>query len=289
MGFKVALLQVAPDGTNQDINRRIGEQECRKAAQVGVDIALFPEMWNNGYTFDTERDQWAGEPLTPDSPFIQHFQALAAELKMAICLTYLQAWDGQPRNAASLIDRNGKIVMTYAKVHTCAWDTEGKLTPGDGFYTCDLDTAEGSVKIGIMICFDREFPESARILMLQGAEIILVPNACTLEDNRLSQFRARAYENMIGLAMANYPQPTCNGHSIAYDGIAFSENELSMEMKVIEGGVEEGIYVAEFDLNRMRAYRQKEVWGNAYRRPHLYGLLTAEDVQVPFIRPDAPR
>ena len=52
-----------------------------------------------------------------------------------------------------------------------------------------------------MICFDREFPESARILMLKGAEIILVPNACPMEINRISQLRARAFENMLGLVL----------------------------------------------------------------------------------------
>ncbi len=51
-----------------------------------------------------------------------------------------------------------------------------------------------------MICFDREFPESARILMLKGAELILVPNACPMEINRLSQLRGRAFENMIAVA-----------------------------------------------------------------------------------------
>src|SRR4051794_38026705 len=61
-----------------------------------------------------------------------------------------------------------------------------------------------------MICYDREFPESARVLMLGGAELILTPNACGLDADRLGQFRARAYENMVGVAMANYatPDPT---------------------------------------------------------------------------------
>lgn len=57
----------------------------------------------------------------------------------------------------------------------------------------DLDTAGGIVKVGAMICYDREFPESARILMLKRAEIILVPNACPMDINRLSQLRAGRY------------------------------------------------------------------------------------------------
>ena len=83
-----------------------------------------------------------------------------------------------------------------------------------------------------MICYDREFPESARILMLKGAEIILVPNACPMEMNRLSQLRARAYENMAGIATVNYPygQLDCNGHSSAFDGIAYRESQPGREI-----------------------------------------------------------
>lgn len=55
-----------------------------------------------------------------------------------------------------------------------------------------------------MICYDREFPESARVLMLKGAELILVPNACPIDPARFHQLAARAYENMTGVAMANY-------------------------------------------------------------------------------------
>src|SRR5439155_26269347 len=119
----------------------------------------------------------------------------------------MERWPGAPRNSVSLIDQHGRIVLTYAKVHTCDFDMESALTPGDDFYVGTLDTTEGLVKIGAMICYDREFPESARILMLKGAELIITPNACKLEANRLGQFRARAMENMVGLAMTNYAAP----------------------------------------------------------------------------------
>ena len=82
-------------------------------------------------------------------------------------------------------------------MHTCDFGAERALTPGDGFYVTELDTACGLVRVGAMICYDREFPESARILMLKGAELILTPSACPMEINRLSQLRARAYENML--------------------------------------------------------------------------------------------
>jgi N-carbamoylputrescine amidase len=204
---------------------------------------------------------------------------------MAIAITYLEAWPGAPRNSMSLIDRHGTIAMTYAKVHLCDFSAvEGSLTPGDGFFVCDLDTAGGSVKVGAMICYDREFPESARVLMLKGAEIILTPNACDLEANRLGQFRARAYENMVGVAMANYAAPHNgnNGHSAAFDPIAFANGPR--DTLVVEAGEVEGIYLAQFDMDQLRDYRRRETWGNAFRRPHLYGAITSPEVEEPFVR-----
>jgi len=258
---------------------------------MGADIALFPEMWNIGYSFYILGDaasyaQWKTHAVRRDDDYVNHFRSLASELNMAIAITYLEAWQPAPRNTASVIDRRGNLVLTYAKVHTCDFDVEIGLNPGADFPVVELDTAAGPVQIGVMICFDREFPEAARVLMLQGAEIILTPNACELEINRLSQYRARAYENMVGLAMCNYAAPQENGHSLAFSGIAFVEGKSSHDMLLVEAGEVEGIYLAHFDLDTLRAYRAHEVWGNAYRRPHRYGMITSSEVQPPFKRTD---
>lgn len=166
---------------------------------------------------------------------------------------------------------------------------ERSLTPGDGFSVVSLDTACGAVQVGAMICYDREFPESARLLMLQGAELILVPNACPMEINRLAQLRARAYENMLAVATCNYPAavPDCNGHSTVFDGVAYlPELSGSRDTCILQADGNEGVYVADLNLERLRRYRAEEVHGNAYRRPKKYGLLTDTAVRDPFVRPD---
>jgi predicted amidohydrolase len=293
--LKIALLQMFSQGSDQGANFVKGEEFCRRAAVTGADIALFPEMWNIGYTpFDPGQpgafEQWAAQAIGPRDAFFVHFKALARELDMAIALTYLERWEGLPRNTVSLIDRHGEVVLTYAKVHTCdfAPEIDGACTPGEDFYVTTLDTAQGDVKIGAMICFDREFPESARILMLKGAEIILTPNACTLDAPRLKQFQTRAFENMVGVAMANYAAPQNNGHSCAFDPEVYMQIDgAARDPLVIEAGESEGIYLAAFDLDRLRAYRAREVWGNAYRKPRRYTLLNALDVHKPFTRDDA--
>jgi N-carbamoylputrescine amidase len=300
----IALLQMAAHGTDQDANRTKGDRFCRIAGQLGADIALFPEMWNIGYSdyapgvwetdFDPHdpahaaaRAAWQARSIDATSAYVTHFRDLARELEMAIAITYLEAWPGAPRNTVSLIDRHGEIVLTYAKVHTCDFGMEEACTPGEDFYVCALDTVHGPVQVGAMICYDREFPESARILMLKGAEIILTPNACTLEQHRIEQFRTRAYENMVGVAMTNYAAPQHNGHSVAFDGIAFGDT--SRDTLVVGAGESEGVYLAPFDLDALREYRAREIWGNAFRRPLVYHALTAPDVQPPFVRDRARR
>lgn len=292
--FKVALLQMisteSPEG-----NLKKGLEYCRKAKEMGADLALFPEMWSTGYTMGDDPSQMRRLAVAADDAFVLAFRDLARELNMAIAVTYLEAYQPAPRNTVTVFDRFGRSVLTYAKVHTCDFDAERLLTPGDDFHTADLDTASGTVKIGTMICYDREFPESARILMLKGAEIILVPNACPMEINRLTQLRARAFENMTGIATANYAygQPDCNGHSTAFDGMAYGEIRPgaveSRDTLIIEAGESEGIYQAVFPMDKIRAYRGGECHGNTYRRPSKYGALVSEEVREPFIRADARR
>lgn len=276
--MKIALLQLLPDNPLEK-----GIDACKKAKEMGADVALFPEMWSSGYTVDPAL------AIPAEGAFTKAYRDLAKELEMAIGITLLEQFEPSPRNTLLLFDRHGKEVLRYAKVHTCDFGDEAVLTPGEDFYVADLDTAEGNVKVGAMICYDREFPESARILMLKGAEVILVPNACPMELNRLAQLRGRAYENMVAIATCNYPvpHPDCNGHSSVFDGIVYLPDVAgSRDTELLEAGEEEGVYLAELPLETLRWYRENEVHGNAYRRPEKYGLLTDFQINPPFVRFD---
>jgi len=291
--IRIALLQLLSGGYDQAANQAKGHEYCRMARQLGADIALFPEMWNIGYQLPDsglpeQVATWQQHAIARDSDFVNSFRKLAWDLDMAIGLTYLEQWPGGPRDSLCLIDRHGEIRLTYAKIHTCDFDMEVGLTPGEDFGVCELDSAAGPVKVGGMICFDREFPESARILMLKGAELILTPNACELETNRIGQFRTRAFENMMCVAMANYAIPQENGRSAAFDGIAFKETG-SRDTCLVQADGHEGIFLAELDLGLLRAYRANEVWGNAYRKPRHYDSLTSLAVEPPFVRLNARR
>ena len=286
--MKIALMQLLPAGSEAE-NRKKGAEWCRRAKETGADIALFPEMWSCGYSFPRDVDALRAAAIAADGDFVNSFGELAARLQMAVGITFLEQYEPSPRNSFVLFDRFGRRVLSYAKVHTCDFGEERVLTAGDCFPVSELDKAEGKVKVGAMICYDREFPESARILMLEGAELILVPNACPMEINRLSQLRGRAYENMCAIATANYPkgQPDCNGHSTVFDGVAYLPNEEApRDTCLLEAPAEEGVYLAELDLALLREYRRSEVHGNAYRRPELYGKILDAAVEEPFLRAD---
>lgn len=285
--LKVALLQIAPTGTING-NLEKGMDFLRQAKELDADIALFPEMYSNGYDiYERPFEEWEKDAISSEDEFVVSFGKIAKELDMAVAVTFLEKCETGPKNTMVLFDRHGKMVLTYSKVHTCDFSVEKHLTSGDDFYVACLDTKIGDVKIGAMICYDREFPESGRILMLKGAEIVLVPNACPMEINRLSQLRGRAFENMFGIATCNYPEtvPDCNGHSTAFDGVAYFPNRGGFrDMCILEADGKEGIFMAEFNMDLLREYRKKEVHGNTYRKPWKYGIIIDNVKREPFIR-----
>jgi N-carbamoylputrescine amidase len=277
-GLRLALLQLAGTGYDREAGLERGIAACRRAAAAGADVALFPELWSTGYSFpDGDLGRWRAQAIAGDDPWVVAHADLAAELGMAIAVTYLERSRAGPRNAVTLFDGRGRESLSYAKVHTCSFDLpEQALTPGREFPVARLETRAGPVAVGAMICFDREFPEAARVLALGGAELLLVPNACELDANRLGQVRARAFENMLAVAVANYAAPQENGHSTVVDPIAFDAEGRSRDTRVFEAGEAEDVCVVRLDLDALREWRRREVWGSQCRRPETYGALVEE-------------
>jgi predicted amidohydrolase len=124
---------------------------------------------------------------------------------------------------------------------------------------------EGAVKVGAMICADREFPEAASQLMLNGAELIVVPNACTWDEIRTAGLKTRAFENLAGIAMVNYHAPRNNGNSQAHTCVAW-RNGKSIDTLIAKAGEGEEILLASFDLDDIREFRTIESWRMDYRQ-----------------------
>lgn len=281
--LRIALLQLAGSGYDREASLERGLVACRRAAAAGADVALFPELWSTGYAFcDGDLERWQAQAIAGDDPWLVAHADLAAEVGMAIGVTYLERSAEGPRNTVTLFDASGCEALRYAKVHICSFDLpEQALAPGTGFPVARLETRAGTVAVGALICFDREFPEAARVLALGGAELILVPNACELEANRLGQVRARAFENSVAVAVANYAAPQENGHSTVVDPIAFDAEGRSRDTRVFEAGEAEEVCVVRLDLGALRAWRRREVWGSECRRPETYGALVEDDGGLP--------
>ena len=125
--LRIALLQLLPGQTPEESLKK-GLDACRQAKAQGADIALFPEMWSCGYHIPQDPDVLQALSVPADGPFVSAFGQLARELGMAIAVTLLERFDPLPRNTLVLFDRHGRRVLTYAKVHTCDFDEERKLT-----------------------------------------------------------------------------------------------------------------------------------------------------------------
>lgn len=155
-----------------------------------------------------------------------------------------------------LIDDRGDTLLQHRKVHTCFFDAPEKACGrGDAFGSAEIATASGPVRVGLMICMDREYPQAAMQLSAQGVEIGLVPNCCHLGsdpvvgDVRIAQARGRAFEAVKGLAVANYPAPRCDGRSFAVDPLG---------RILVMADERAGLAIADFDLGLIRRTRRED-------------------------------
>ncbi len=296
--LKIAFLQM--NGIELDIekNQMIADRYCREAAALGADIAVFPEMFSIAYPDGVAdpRQHWkevAFEGKQPDQalvakyrsyaighdhPYLNHFRQLAATLNMAIAVTYMGRGKKAPRNSVLLIDRHGQDVIQYSKVHLYAPNfIDALCEPGEAFFVKELDTKAGPVKVGTLICADRDIPEPARILMKKGAELVLLCNASSIEgfsDGLISDFvRVRAYENAMAIAICNYPAPVEDGHSTLFNAngsIAFRAE------------TEEGLFIAKCDLDALRQHRATTMSGDAFREECFFQEFLGGPILSPF-------
>ena len=274
--FRIALLQktALPGHFHWNLNALLTAMKVAK--KNGADLLLPPECFLTGYHFPVTNQ----DGISPNSPLLQTLSQAAGQLQIGVVATGFSQGNAKPRNTAWVFNKQGRILMQYDKVHTCDFADECCLEHGEEFRVCDFH----GVKLGVMICYDREYPESARVLMLKGAEIILVPNDCSSMRPRLQALSTRAYENMVGIVMANPPGKD-KGNSCAYSPICWDENGKCVENQLLlTGPEEEGIFYVDFYLDPLRCYRSQEMMGNTFRKVEAYKPLLDPTVEPPFCR-----
>jgi predicted amidohydrolase len=251
MTVKVGVVQVATERFVVESNYAKTEALIREAAAGGASLIITPECVLTGYSvaWRNESDYAArlgkvrelAEPVP--GPHSNRIAALAGELGVYIIFGMPESGsDGKMYNTAILAAPDGTIQGKYRKVHLRPFEMENGFTRGDEFRVFDIEPGGVPLKLGIMICFDREIVESARVLRMQGADFIAVPLATSAAKDNIVRMmtRVRAYENEVFLVMVNHAAPRIDGGSLVIDPYG----EL-----LLVTGPEEGVFYSTIDMD----------------------------------------
>jgi predicted amidohydrolase len=196
--MRIALYQGAgkPAGVND--NLAIIHDKALIAADQGADLIIFPELFLSGYNIGQTVQDLAQQA---DGPACQQASKIARKANIAILYGYPEKLDTVVYNSALLIDRNGDTRTSYRKAHLYGSYEKSCFQPGDTLLIAELE----GLNIGILICYDVEFPEAVRALVNAGADFIAVPTALMEDYCRVANHvvPTRAYESEIYIAYVN--------------------------------------------------------------------------------------
>ena len=198
---RVAGLSLKSQPWDKDANWRKAQRLLRRAAAQGAELVCAPEGFLEGYIVQEKgltraRYRTAGESVRR-SPYLRQMRALCADLGIYLAAGFAERAGPRMHNSAALIGPSGKLVGLFRKVHDMG--VEPLNTMGADFPV--FSTALGPV--GIMICFDRQLPETARLLALGGARLILNPSAGMYGEKNDIIMRTRAYENGVWIIFSH--------------------------------------------------------------------------------------
>jgi N-carbamoylputrescine amidase len=255
---------------------------AREAAGKGATVVVPPELFEGPYFCREEREDFfaRAHPLA-GHPTIAHFRALAQKLGLVIPVSFFER-DGQAYyNSVAVIDADGALLGTYRKSHIPdgpGYEEKFYFRPGNTGFKA-WTTAAGTIGVGI--CWDQWFPECARAMVLQGAELLLYPSAIGSEpqapdlDTREPWQRAmigHAVSNVVPVAASN--RIGSEGGQVFYGHSFLADHRGDVVAEI--GAAEEGVALGTFDLEDIR--RDRASFGFFRdRRPELYGILSTAD------------
>ena len=283
--LRVAALQMSM-GDELDANVATAERLVRDAAGQGAQIILIPELFEGPYFCKDQLPEHFDRARELEGhPTIEHFAAVAAELGVVVPLSIYERAGQALFNTVVIVDADGAVLGHYRKSHIPdgpGYTEKYYFSPGDtGFRV--WETRYGTIGVGI--CWDQWFPETARSMALLGAEVLLYPTAIGSEPPDPTWDSSGHWQRVMqGHAGANLmPVVASNrvGHEagqtceITFYGSSFIAD--STGAKVAEAGRDgEAVLVASFDREQLRA--QRSAWGLFRdRRPELYGPIVTLD------------
>lgn len=283
--IKIAALQFSCCSQVQE-NIDKAETMVREAASNGANLILLPELFERPYFCQEKRYDYYDYalPLT-ENPAVRHFQAVAGELGVVIPVSFYERDVQRLFNSIAMIDADGSILGVYRKTHIPDdhfYQEKFYFTPGDtGFKV--FETRFGTVGVGI--CWDQWFPETARFMAVKGAELLFYPTAigsepilsvdsmphwrCCMQGHSASNLMPVIAANRVGLEEVEPCEANGNQKSaLKFYGSSFITDGAGEVIESMDRD-SEGVITAEFDLDELE--RERFSWGLFRdRRPEMY-------------------
>ncbi len=286
------IVAATQTGCDWDIPANLDRAEAlvRDAAAKGAGLVLLQELFETPYFCpDQKQDHFGLAHPVEGNSLIARFADLAKELNIVLPISFFERANNAYFNSIAIADANGRVLGVYRKSHIPdgpGYQEKFYFNPGDtGFRV--WDTAIG--RIGVGICWDQWFPECARAMALQGADILLYPTAIGSEpqdssidsrDHWQRVMQGHAGANLTPLVASNrIGQEVSEQAVLTFYGSSFIADETGAKLVEADRSTS-GILTAELDFEEIRAKRAS--WGLFRdRRPELYSPLLSLTGQRP--------
>ena len=280
----VAALQLA---FSNDIDANIANVSrlVREAAGQGASVILPPELFEGEYFCRVEDEGlFANAAPVGEHKAVLAMQALAEALKVTIPTSFFEADGPHYYNSLAMIGPDGEIQGVYRKSHIPdgpGYEEKFYFRPGNtGFKVWPAPQTAPGWTLGVGVCWDQWYPETARAMMLMGAELLFYPTAIGSEPHDTSLDTARLWRRaMVGHAVSNVvPIVAANRVGVEHDQTFYGTSFIADERGDILAELdreEEGVIVATLDLARIRRHRAAFGFFRD-RRPELYGRLVQD-------------
>lgn len=264
--MRIAICQTAGRPGGLEPNLDLLAETAMRATRQAVRLLILPEMFLTGYHIGADAVHRLAEAA--DGPSAQRIAAIARDTGIAILYGYPEREGNAVYNAAQLIDAHGEPRLNYRKTHLFGEVDRRCFTAG----TCRSTLVElDGLRLGVLICYDLEFGENARLLALDGADLIAVPTAQMHPYAFVPEtlIAARAFENQVFVAYANRCGSEREFDYTGLSGIVAPDGQV-----LARAGLDEDFIVATLDPERLAASRRLNTF-LADRRPALYGDLAS--------------
>ncbi len=258
--MRIAILQTAGETGVVEPNLEHLAQKAAEAAELGVQLLVCPELYLTGYNLEPAIMGRLAE--ASDGPAAQRVEQIARTNSMAILYGYAENDGGAVYNAAQLMDSDGQPLANYRKSHLYGDLEHRSFSPGNALEVTELN----GVPVGILICYDIEFPEPARTLALDGAAVVLVPTALTKPHDFVATtlVPARAWEDQVFVVYADRCGTEGDLDYVGLSTVAGPDGKI-----VAQAGDSETLLITEIDLDARERARSLFNYLEE-RRPELY-------------------